>query len=371
VDDVDGARERDRAVERLLTESRQVRQDRRAGGVTDSCLDAETLAVWVDGGLSGAALEAARVHVADCARCQAVVGTLARISPVGPAAPAHVARAWNWTASLKWLVPLTAAAAAVALWVAVPGDKFDRPEQTGRPSAAEAPRQTAETKAPEPVQRDNQRSSSIAKNNDATQAPDAVAGQADTSVLKSEVGKDSAVRNDAPARLEAENLKEERAAAAPAASAPAAAPPAAAEKTGALARSAARVAPPATVAAALADVARIEIASPDPSVRWRIAASVVERTTNGGSTWEAAPTGIAAQLMAGAAPSASVCWLVGHGGVVLLTIDGRSWSRVAFPEMTDLSAVRAADARTASVATIDGRRFSTTDGGTTWVQSPR
>jgi photosystem II stability/assembly factor-like uncharacterized protein len=34
--------------------------------------------------------------------------------------------------------------------------------------------------------------------------------------------------------------------------------------------------------------------------------------------------------------------------------------------MTDLSAVKATDARSASVSTVDGRTFSTTDGGATW-----
>jgi photosystem II stability/assembly factor-like uncharacterized protein len=78
---------------------------------------------------------------------------------------------------------------------------------------------------------------------------------------------------------------------------------------------------------------------------------------------------MAAELTAGAAPSASVCWLVGRAGVVLRTTDGRTWRRVPFPEMTDLSAVRAidADGNVASVSTADGRTFSTTDGGATWV----
>jgi len=106
--------------------------------------------------------------------------------------------------------------------------------------------------------------------------------------------------------------------------------------------------------------------SPNPSIRWRIAGSVVERSTDGGSSWAAVPTGVAAELTAGAAPSTLVCWLVGRGGMVLLTTDGRTWRRVAFPEMTDLSAVRATDARTASVSTADGRIFSTSDGGVTW-----
>ena len=39
-----------------------------------------------------------------------------------------------------------------------------------------------------------------------------------------------------------------------------------------------------------------------------------------------------------------------------------------FPEITDLSAVRATDARAASVTTADGRTFGTTDGGSTWIR---
>jgi photosystem II stability/assembly factor-like uncharacterized protein len=113
-------------------------------------------------------------------------------------------------------------------------------------------------------------------------------------------------------------------------------------------------------------VSGVEIVSPDPSVRWRIAGSVVERSINGGANWNAVPTGVAAELTAGAAPSTAVCWIVGRGGVVLLTIDGRNWRRVAFPEVTELSAVRATDARTASASTADGRIFSTSDGGVTW-----
>src|SRR4026209_1962229 len=97
---------------------RQSSQTRRNAGVTDSCLDAETLAAWVDGGLSGAELALAQTHVADCARCQTMIGTLARINSSVPLAkPEHTSGRW-----LAWFVPLPAAAAAVALCVAVPRD---------------------------------------------------------------------------------------------------------------------------------------------------------------------------------------------------------------------------------------------------------
>ena len=93
-------------------------------------------------------------------------------------------------------------------------------------------------------------------------------------------------------------------------------------------------------------------------------------SADSGTTWEAAPAPSITELTAGSAPSTSVCWVVGRGGVVLVTTDGRTWRRVAFPEATDLTAVRARDGRSASVTTADGRPFSTTDGGVTWVPRP-
>ena len=53
--------------------------------------------------------------------------------------------------------------------------------------------------------------------------------------------------------------------------------------------------------------------------------------------------------------------------LVLRSIDGRTWQRINFPEMTDLTSVRATDARTASISTADGRTFSTSNGGQTWT----
>ena len=114
--------------------------------------------------------------------------------------------------------------------------------------------------------------------------------------------------------------------------------------------------------------AGVEIPSPDPAVRWRIAGSAVQHTINGGSSWEAASTGITAQFLAGSAPSTSTCWLVGRGGIVLLLTDGVRWRRLPFPEPTDLSAVHATDPLRATVTAADGRTFTTSDGGVTWVR---
>jgi hypothetical protein len=360
---VNGSRERDQAVEQLLRQSLS-----RSGSAADACLDAETLAAWADGGLSGGALEMAQSHVADCARCQAMAGALARIdSRIPQVGPERAARPW-----LAWLVPLTAATAAIAIWVAVPRN----PSAPVAPSSVQQPE--AQSKSPpapplsEPLTQPRRESKGALSEPrpelrvGSKGAPLRERDQAQTPA--SDQKKDMSGAPAAGLRKESVQLESERTRSAagrsvvpaPASAPAAAAPPALADRAAGLTRSAERA----------AQSAATEIAAPDSSVRWRIAASGLERSIDNGLLWEAVPTNIAAELTAVAAPSASVCWAVGRGGVVLLWTDGRSWRRVPFPETTDLSAVQARDARSASVSTADGRTFSTTDGGVTWVRRP-
>ena len=351
---MDSSRGRDRSIERLLRQSRAAPQE---GGITDSCLDAETLAAMIDGGLSGPALNAARSHVADCARCQSLVGRLAQVDSVAPAAEhKHAVRWW-----LAWAVPLTAAAAAVALWVAVP-NRHGAP----LPQATEAQRQAAEPSAQQPAARADRPEAPASGKTAERPQPTIVPGDAAkkeqdlTSELRRDAGpstSDSLGTQSASSNAIASSASEAPAPATPAAAA--APPPPSANRLDSVGSVAGR-----------AEAAGIEIISPDPMVRWRIAGSTVQRSTDGGAAWEAQSTGNVADLTAGAASSASVCWVVGRGGVVLLSVDGRSWRRVPFPATTDLSAVRARDARSASVSTADGRTFSTTDAGATWVPRP-
>jgi len=104
--------DREATIDRLLAG----RAARGSADSTAACLDADTLAAWADGALDAAALATAEAHAADCARCQAMLSAMARTAPVGATA---AATSW-WMPSLRWLVPLTAAAAAVLVWTIVP-----------------------------------------------------------------------------------------------------------------------------------------------------------------------------------------------------------------------------------------------------------
>lgn len=340
---MNGSDERDRSIERLLRQASTAPPS----SATDGCLDAETLAAWFDGGLAGAALEIAQTHVADCGRCQAMVAAVVRTTTALPTAEPPPRR---WFA---WLVPLTAAATAIALWVAVPRERAaPTPEPTSaviESDQAKAPTASPPDQQAQPGRRPTQES--LARS-EATQ--------------KAEAGRDLR-----PLQAEARERKQSQSVdgiapetpASPTVPAPVAAapPPNLNETAAAVGSTQGRTADRAFALPAP------QIVSPDPSVRWRLAGSSVERSANGGANWEAVFTGDGAALTTGTAPSASICWIVGRGGTVLRSTDGRRFSRVPFPESVDLSAVTATDGRSASVTTVDGRAFQTTDGGVTWA----
>ena len=71
-------------------------------------------------------------------------------------------------------------------------------------------------------------------------------------------------------------------------------------------------------------------------------------------------------VTARATPSPNVVWRVGRAGLVQLATDGRTFTRLPFPEAVDLTAVTATDQSHAVVTAADGRTFQTADGGRTW-----
>ena len=372
---MNGSRERDASIERLL---RQSLKAPRQAVVTAACLDAETMAAWVDGGLSGEALDLVQLHVADCVRCQSLVGALARTDVIAAQVePLRAARWWR----LGWLVPLTAAAAAIAVWVAVPTNTSDRrlaappleADSAGKSQNRESVTGSATTVAPEAAAAP--RSFSVERD----RAPVATAPQElrkDTAQLDAD-NPPAAAATASARREDADGLNAGNRENAPAPSVAAAPPPATAASGRRQRTGAGRIAPPLAESVgtgnaavpggtAVGRIASVEVVSPDPLVRWRLRGAGVERTTDGGRNWQTLATGSTTELTSGSAPSPSICWIVGRGGVVLLSIDGRGWRRLPFPEATDLSGVRATDARAAAITTTDGRAFRTTDAGASW-----
>lgn len=313
---------RDRSVEQGLQKARLP-----PAAATSSCLDPEVLAAWADGGLSGAALESAQVHVADCDRCQDILGAMMRTEvavPTDERAAVHPWRRW-----LTWAVPATAAAAVVAIsvWLNVP-DASRRSESAaaGASAARERSASSLPTPPPAPGRRD------IA----AEPVPGPVQAAAPPAALA------TAAKAAVP---EAQEERQGRVAGA-----------------GVAAAATDRVAAEPAAASLLSDAAT----SDDPA-RWRIRDGAAEHSNDGGATWTRVATGVTAVFTAVSAPGGGVCWLAGGSGIVLLTIDGESWAGVNFPDPVDLVSVRAVDASQATVTASDGRTYSTVDGGVSWA----
>jgi hypothetical protein len=127
------------------------------------------------------------------------------------------------------------------------------------------------------------------------------------------------------------------------------------------------------VAGANARALRKTIAAPvfevtAAGVRLRVVNGRFERSSDGGATWTTERTGVATRVLSGDCPTAEVCWLAGDAGQVFVRATGGTWADRPIGE-SELGVIAintsSTDAATATLA--DGRRFSTTDGGRTWV----
>jgi hypothetical protein len=113
------------------------------------------------------------------------------------------------------------------------------------------------------------------------------------------------------------------------------------------------------------------VRTPDPKVLWQIAEQGILKSEDGGATWRQASLPVTnAHVVSIAAPSGQVCWLVGRDSLILLTMDGTHWQTVAPPVRADFVQVVAENAFSATVATADGLRFQTGDGGKHWHPVP-
>jgi len=345
---------KDESLHRLLRRTSRPRADARPQG---ACLDAETLAAWTSGSLTASERAAAETHAASCERCLDVLAAIAKTSPP----PTEMPRpAWF---SIRWLVPVTTAAAAITVWVLVTGP-LNTEAPTPTPPAivtntgAPADRPPQELKA-EPGART--RADAFEKKV-ASPPPRGSADRAESRrSATSNARKSGAISNKARAPAETIKPVAELPSTTPApsaAAAPPASPPTRAEASDErLQRRFRTVVPWSGV-----------ILSPDPKMRWRVVGRSVERSTDGGLTWRSQSTGTDVDWLAGSSPGAAVCWIVGRNGTVILSVDGETWRRIDFPDTTiDLVGVTARDGVAAAVNAADGRTYATTDGGRTWT----
>ena len=300
----------------------------------DGCLDAETLAAWVDGGLTAQAAAAVDLHASTCSRCMAVIAAMERTAPAAPAR-----HAWTPARLFRWLVPLTAAATAVAIWIAIP----DRPVTPVIPAPAQDLKTTSEgrdadasaqERVPVPVPLPEPRTSN---QNPApsTKNPE----PQEQFQLRDELRRERADAQSLGAAGRAAAVAEAPPPAPPAAAPAPAAPTAAASPAVSTDRLAETVTTTAQQRSALNKfVAPTESAAPsNPLIRWRVVASYsIERSTDGGKTWTRTtpPPGVAPNNTAA----------------------------------LSVVAVRAVNNDRAVVRTSDGAEFYTTNGGLSWTR---
>ncbi len=124
-----------------------------------------------------------------------------------------------------------------------------------------------------------------------------------------------------------------------------------------------------------AEPAFIQATAPFGSTVWRLGkGGRIERSADGGETWNSQTSPILEDWLAGVALSDTVCWAAGSNGAIARTIDGEHWERVAPPAMAagpdakvpDWKAIAAQSAQSATITASDGRKFATADGGKTW-----
>jgi hypothetical protein len=360
---------------------KRIRRDRSGTDAGGTCLTADVIAAWMDGSLPAHERAVAEAHAADCPRCLDVLAAMARTTPEVPAAGAWWRRPWG----VRWVVPAMAAATALVLWIYVgsdapapvvqeaappertsttPSEPASTPQQSGSADGTASGRPEFLPSLPAPPSAERE----LAKRKAAKEASAPPPPPAPAPAPPPPADEASAVaRADVDARLRS-TVERERKPSAPGApvtvvsQSRAVASPAQPRRPAGAAPSGDVLADSATVPG---QTGAMDVISPDPSTRWRVAGASIERSTDGGRTWTRQFTA-QATLLAGHAPAADVCWIAGQQGVVLVSRDGRTWQRVTSPAAVDLVGITAVDGREATVTAADGRIFHTSDGGGTW-----
>jgi hypothetical protein len=346
----------------------------------DPCPSPEIFAAYYEHSLDPEETERYDAHIASCAACRATLAGVARASlgePKALEADQHRESRWNWRRIGLWLVP--AAAAACAVFIALTLHQRSSATHEQAAEVAQLRSVPAPSSEPLPAPPPSSIASDAAVAPDATRAPERKSREA-LPTLKMPMAPKSAAPAPVPPALSASTNAAESADAASAtvevAPSDAAPAPSRAQRD---ARQQSLQSFSAGSAMALSKKSKaaaapqqqpakdyLTIAAPDSSITWTIHANHVQYTENGtpAPVQDFLPTNSA--IAAGSAPGGKVCWLVGSGGAVVRTTDGRNWLAATPPSSADLTAITAHDAKSAAVTSADGKTYSTTDGGSTW-----
>jgi hypothetical protein len=382
---------------------RSLRAAARRGRPAGDHPDAAILASYVDRGLTNAERAALEAHVSSCAECMerlALLGSVNSPEESGLSAidwsPRELLTRWGW------LVPVATVVLVVAIWIRQPlspqsrasapasppaGTEAPVPAASTPPSAA-ADQQTAAQKKADELH-DTGRQVTAAKEKDTAAKPQLQAQPFENAAQ----GQAAAAAREGAYERSRDKKEVDAVRVVPASKvAPAPAPvviPVAPGQNGATALSAERRADEAKqrnapLAAAVppmreevAKEAFLKSAKEVPlvlatgaGVSVRRIGTRIERSTDNGATWNVDLAAAPATVHVGVCPTATVCWLGGADGTVLVRQPSGAWVHHTVADgKAAILAIEASDSTTATVRLSDGRSFRTANGGATWVES--
>jgi hypothetical protein len=315
------------------------------GMAAGPCLDAETFAAWTEGALSGKALAAAEQHVSECSRCLALAAAMQRTTPQ------PVQSAPDRRALWRWIVPLTAAATAVAIWITVLQPEQRRQEKQQSANALQQePKSAAPSSVPLP--------SGGMAGGPAPPTPEAARDELRPQARATESPRarrdadEVRFRNEADLKRKAdlkkeEDVERERQAA---------------ELPGALAETVTLTDPNAPAAP--------PSAAPAPPASPQLGAANAKQAEADTFTNDRLALGRSVDkpnIIEAAATDRRIRWRVINGTEIERTTDGgQTWLKTSKPPARVVS-IRDVDAVRATITISSGSTFTTTDGGATWA----
>jgi hypothetical protein len=371
----------DRAVQRAL---------RRPAGA-GPCPDSAELAAYVDGTLDRAERAGLEAHASACSRCASELALLGRLPSVTGARIEKRGVLSRWP--LRWAVPFATAAVVFAVWSEI--SREDSPATVPSPQSVEeeaAPEARSPAVADSPGLRDQARrdiSRPAGPPPLAQPRPDAPrASSSSPRVTPDDTERDTRlerrkslneqVQVQAPPPAETEQRQESSAFGS---RTPESAPESAAPANDALAKAEPSPEPaaPSALAARKAISAR-EASAEDgvgplvvrvsERVLFRVTPAGIERTADGGTTWQVEHTTAIGPAVVAACPTPDACWMGDAAGRLLRRETSGRWVERRLPVEGAITGLEARTLQRATVTLADGRRFTTSDGGESWTILP-